>query len=155
MFNWFLENVTLPYVLVFAGGLLFGYFINWYKYARQDKPMKRRDGFVTVVGLIVVIAMAWIMISVGQARECALRLNNSVSTEQAIAKIERDALTQVFFEAANPPDAIAALPQDDPARKAWGKQLGTEYFTKVQEAARERDANKAVQDAARKACGPS
>lgn len=157
MINWILEHFTLPYVLVFVGGLLLGYAINWFKWSRKckklGKEVPRRDGFLTVVGVVIIVAMVWIMVSVGQARNCALQLNNTISIEQAISKQERDALRALIFSAVSPPPEIADLANDDPARIAWGRQLGAQYITTTQDAAQQREANQAAQDEARRACG--
>lgn len=152
--NRFPENVTLAYVFVFCAGLLLGYAINWVVNKRRGAAAKR-DGFLTVVGVVIIVAMGWIMVSTNQARNCALRLNNSLSVEQAIAKEERDAFAAAIAQSLSVDPAIAALPQSDPRRKAVFDPITSQYLASTDKARQERQANQGVADEARRACGTS
>src|SRR3954462_6071408 len=152
MFNWMVEHVTLPYVFVLCAGLLIGYGINWFVCSRkQDRPGVKSDGLVTVISLIILIAMTWVMISVNQARSCAIRLNVSTSSETAAAKVERDAFQHAIVKSLGAPPNIRDLPQNDPARVAYMKPITDEYLGQVAKANEMREHNKAVQEAAQKA----
>jgi hypothetical protein len=113
----------------------------------------KRFPYQFVTWVLVLATLVYIMYSTQQARNCALRLNVSLGTEQAIAKIERDALQNLLFAAINPPPDIAPLPPQDPARVAWGQKLGQQYLATIQSAAQQRVANVKVADDARQACG--
>lgn len=149
--------ITLSTVLAFVLGVLAGQFINWVQYRWRVKKhpdtVVKRSYWEPVIAVMVVVVLVWIMVSTNQARNCAVRLNNSISNEQAISKIERDALENLLFQAISPPPDIANLPADDPRKQAWGRQLGTQYVGQVQAAAKQRGENQAVADEARKACG--
>lgn len=158
MINWLVQHLTLPYVLTLVVGLLLGYGINWFvcwRKFKNDPTAGRagRDGFTTIVGLIIVIAMVWIMVSVTQARNCAIQLNVSTSAETAAAKIERDAFEGAIAKSLAAPAEIRALPQNDPAYQAYMKPIQTEYLTALAKANDMRKRNETVQSAAAKACG--
>lgn len=148
---------TLPVILSFIGGVFAGQFVNWLQYRwriRKDPThVVKRSHWESVIAVLIVVVLVWIMYTTQQARNCALRLNNSISEEQRLSKIERDALQNLIFAAVQPPPDIAVLPQDDPRKKEWGQQLGAQYVAVVQDAARQRVANQAAQNEARQACG--
>jgi hypothetical protein len=149
--------VTIATVLAFIAGLMSGQLVNWVQYRwrikKHPETVVKRSYWEPVIAVMVVVVLVWIMVSTNQARNCAVQLNNSISNEQAISKIERDALENLLFQAISPPPDIANLPQDDPRKQAWGKELGSQYITQVQTAARKRGENQVLADQARKACG--
>jgi hypothetical protein len=159
MFNWLVAHVTLPYVFTLIIGLLLGYGINWFVCARKvrknpDHPIVvKGDGLVTVVSLVIIIAVSWVMISVTQARNCAIRLNVSTSAETAAAKVERDGFQKAIVDSLSVPAEVRALPQNDPVYQQYMRPIQQEYLAQVAKANDLREHNKAVQDEARKACG--
>lgn len=158
MFNWLVEHVTLAYVFVLCSGLLLGYGINWYvcwlKFRRNpDSRVVKGDGLVTIVSLVILIAMSWVMISVTQARNCAIRLNVSTSAETAAAKVERDAFQVAITKSLAVPAEIKSLPQSDPEYRRVMQPIQDEYLAGVAKANDMREHNKAVQAEAQKACG--
>lgn len=152
-----MQHITLSLVLAYIAGIMSGQFANWlqYRWRMKKNPgsVVKRSYWEPVIGVMVAAVLVWIMVSTNQARNCAVQLNNSISNEQAIAKVERDALETLLFQAISPPPDIATLPQEDPRKQEWGKQLGTQYITAIQAAAKKRGENQALADAARKACG--
>jgi predicted PurR-regulated permease PerM len=158
MLNWLAAHITLPYILVFVAGLLAGYAINWYmcylKFKKLGTPMtSRRNGFTTIVGIIIVITMVWIMVSTQQARNCAINLNVAVVAEQKAATLERNGFQNAIQQSLSLPPDILALPQNDPRRKALTDPITAEYLKQVAEANKLRENGKDEQNAARKACG--
>lgn len=157
MLNWLAAHITLPYVLTLTIGLLLGYCINWYvcyrKVKKTGQQMTRRDGFTTIVGIIIVIAMVWIMVSTQQARNCAINLNVAVVAEQKAATLERNGFQNAIQQSLSLPPDVLALPQNDPRRKALTDPITAEYLKQVAEANKIRENGKDEQDAARKACG--
>lgn len=155
MINWFQEVLTLPIILAFIIGMgvsqVAAYFINRRRRA-AGKPCKD-SGFTTVVGVVIVAAMVWVMVATQQARNCAITLNVAVAQEQRIAKIERDALGDLFAKLINIPPEITALSPEDPKRQAYGLQIGKDYVAAVQEAAQQREDNEVNRAAAQRACG--
>lgn len=158
MFNWLVEHATLPYVFTLCVGLLLGYGINWlvcYRKFRKnpDAQVVKGDGLVTIVSLVILIAMSWVMISVTQARNCAIRLNVSTSAETAAAKVERDSFQVAITKSLAIPPDLRNLPQNDPALQAYTKPIQDEYLKQVAKANAMRAQNQAVQSEAQKACG--
>lgn len=158
MLNWLAAHITLPYVLTLVTGMLIGYGINWYVCYREAKktgePMAtKRDGFTTIVGLIIIIAMVWIMVSTQQARNCAINLNVAVVAEQDAATLERNGFQKAIDESLSLPPDIQALPQNDPRRKSMTDPITAEYMKKVAQANKIRQDSRGAQTAARKACG--
>lgn len=150
------EILTLPMASAFVGGATVGQIITWLiarRKQQKDIMTGRRFPYQAVVMVMVLATLVYIMYSTQQARNCALRLNLSLSTEQSISKTERDALQNLLFAAINPPPDIVDLPQTDPARIAWGQKLGQQYLATVQSAAQKRVDNIKVADDARQACG--
>lgn len=158
MLNWLAAHITLPYVLVFVVGLLVGYAINWYVCYRRNKkaggPMAtKRDGFNTIVGIIIILAMVWIMVSTQQARNCAITLNRSLQVEVTAGKMEREAFQNAVAQQQSLSPAVRDLDNADPVKKAAMKPIEDKYFSEVAKAKKIRDDNKAATDAATKACG--
>jgi hypothetical protein len=159
MFNWLSENITLPYVLVLVAGLLLGYGINWGVCAWQERRHPgetvrvKRDGFITLVGIIIIIAMTWIMVSVDQARNCSIRLAVSQANENAANKMERDAFQLAITKSLSIPPELRGLPQNDPALRAYTDPITQEYQSKVGEANKLRQDNQDNASRAAKACG--
>lgn len=158
MFNWLVEHATLPYVFTLCFGLLLGYGINWFvcylKFRRHPGAANiKGDGLTTIVSLVILIAMSWVMISVAQARNCAIRLNVSTSAETAAAKVERDGFQQAITKSLAIPPDLRNLPQNDPALQAYTKPIQDEYLKQVAKANDMRERNKAEQEAAQRACG--
>jgi hypothetical protein len=158
MLNWLAAHITLPYILVFIVGLLAGYAINWYmcyrKFKKQGKVMtSKRDGFNIIVGVVIILAMVWIMVSTQQARNCAITLNKSLSVEITAGKMEREAFQNAIAMQQKLPKDIQDLPDNDPAKKAAMQPIQDFYFGEVNKAKKIREDNKAATDAAQKACG--
>lgn len=158
MFHWLTENLTLAYILVGCTGLLLGYGINWFVCWRKYKadPTATRikgDGFVYIVGLIVILAMVWIMVSVDQARSCSIRLAVSQSNENAANKLERDAFQTAITKSLAVPADLRNLPQNDPRLRAYTDPITAEYTSQVATANKMRADNQANAAAAARACG--
>lgn len=153
--NWLEHFLTLQVCLSFVGGAVLGNVIMWkfIKGKGSNGMAGKRFPFQAIVLVMVVVVLVYIMVTTQQARNCALRLNVSLGTEQSIAKTERDALQNLLFAAINPPPNVRDLAQDDPARIAWGQQLGQQYLATVQSMAQKRADNVKVADDARQACG--
>lgn len=151
MINWLHHTLTLAVVMGFVIGLLVSQLVSLYLYRRHR--VSETSSWLSVVAIVIVAAIIWIMVATQQARNCAITLNVSVSEGQRIEKIESDALFVLFTAAINPPADVANLPQDDPARKAWGQRIGAQYVSTVRDAARQRTINEANQAAAQRACG--
>lgn len=156
MSNWLLEHVTLPYIITLILGMLLGVglgcLVDWNR-RRRGKPVTRQSPIVAVASVVIILTMVWIMVSVSQARNCAITLNVAVAREQVVAKIERDAFAKAITDSQRVPSDIQALPQNDPRRKAYMDPILAEYTAKTSQANKMREANKEAQDAAQKACG--
>jgi predicted PurR-regulated permease PerM len=154
--NWITEHVTLPYILTLIAGMILGLGLGYlvdYVRAKRGKPVTRQSAVNTVAALVIVLAMVWIMVSTQQARNCAITLNVAVGQEQIIAKIERDAFAKAITASQGVPPAIAALPQNDPARRAYFDPITAEYLDSMGKAAQMRENNHGKQEAAARACG--
>lgn len=153
-----IDHITLPYVLTLIAGLILGaglgYLADWVQ-RKRGKPATRQSAVVPVASLVIILTMVWIMVSTNQARQCAINLNVAVAREQAIAKIERDSFAKAIVQSQAVDPDIQALPQNDPARKAVMDPITKEYLAKQAEAAKMREDNAALNDAARRACGRS
>lgn len=148
--NWLEHFLTLQVLLAFVGGIILG---NVIRCKGLNGMGNKRFPFQAMIVIMVVAAMVYIMVATNQARECAIRLNVSVSTEQDIAKIERDALATAILKSQAVPAEIQALPQNDPTRRAYMDPITAEYLASTKTAADKREANKSVREAAQKACG--
>lgn len=159
MVNWLTEHLTLPYLLVFIIGLLLGYGINWWVCRRKAKKdpanakEPKRDGFITIVGFIIIITMVWIMVSVDQARNCAIRLNTSLQVEITAGKMEREAFQNAIAQQQLLPVDVRDLPENDPVKRAAMKPIEDYYFSETLKAKKIREENAAAAESARKACG--
>jgi hypothetical protein len=152
--NWLQEFLTIEVMLAFFGGILVGSGLLWLYLKRKGNLMSlKRFPYQAIVTVVVVAVMVYIMVATNQARECAIRLNVSVSTEQDIAKIERDALATAIVRSQGVPVEIQALPQNDPARKAYMDPITAQYLASMKSASDKRTANQSVREAAQKACG--
>lgn len=158
MFNWLSEHATLPYIFTLVVGLLLGYGINWFVCYRKFKRTPgatsiKGDGFVYIVGLIIILAMTWVMVSTDQARNCSVRLAVSQANENAANKMERDAFQVAITKSLAIPAELRALPQNDPAVRAYTDPITAEYRSKVDDANRMRQENQDNAARAAKACG--
>lgn len=147
---WLEHFLTLQVLLAFAGGIIIG---NIIRCKGLNGMGKKRFPYQAVITVMVVAAMVYIMVATNQARDCAIRLNVSVSTEQDIAKIERDALATAILKSQAVPVEVQALPLNDPARRAYMDPITAEYLASVKSAADKRAANQSVREAAQRACG--
>lgn len=151
---WLQSFVTLQVMLAFFGGILVGSGLLWFYLKRKGNPMAlRRFPYQALIIVAVIAVMVYIMVATNQARECAIRLNVSVSTEQDIAKIERDALATAILQSQAIPADVQALPQNDPARRAYMDPITAQYMASVKSASDKRAANQSVREAAQRACG--
>ena len=154
--NWIVEHVTLPYVLTLIAGMCLGVALGMlsdHLRRRAGKPVRRQSPMIALASAVIVLAMIWIMVSVAQARNCALNLNVAVAQEQVIAKIERDS----FAKAINPqsqavPSEIQDLPRDDPRRKAVMDPITNEYLAQQAKSAKMREENAGLNAEAQRAC---
>lgn len=154
--NWVLEHVTLPYILTLVAGMFLGMFlgyaVDWVR-AKRGQPVRRSTPVTTAASVVIVCAMVWIMLSVQQARNCAINLNVAIAQEQVIAKIERDSFARAIAQSQSVPPDIQALPLNDPARKAVMDPITNEYLAQQAKAAKMREANQGHQAEAARACG--
>jgi predicted PurR-regulated permease PerM len=155
MLNWLTHIITLPRILAFVLGMIASQVIGWYvnrKRMQRGLPCKS-SGTNTVVGVVIVLAMVWIMVATQQARNCALTLNKSLSVEITAGKMEREAFQNAVAMQQNLPPDVRDLDNNDPAKKAAMKPIEDFYFSEVAKATKIRNDNKAATDAAQKACG--
>lgn len=135
------EFVTLARVLCVVFGLLLGelirFLINRHRIKTGLTP--KASTFNSVVGVIIIIAMVWIMVATQQARNCAITLNTSVANEQ---RAFQTAITKSLAI----PSELRVLPQNDPRVRAYMDPIQQEYLA-------QREANVVNQEAASKACG--
>jgi predicted PurR-regulated permease PerM len=151
--DWLAYTFTLPVAIAFVLGVAGGLVINWLANKRKSTEGIVRQRFQIIVGVVIIIAMLFIMITTQRAHDCAVKLSATISVEQELAAQERKALQDLFLAALNPPPEIAGLSQDDPARKAWGQGVGKAYLDSIAKVTADRDANEANRQAAQKACG--
>lgn len=149
---------TLPIILAYMGGIVTGQVVQWAivrHYAKKDSnSMKvRKFPYQAIVFVIVLCTLGYIMVSTNEARQCAIKLNVSVSVEQDIAKIERDALANAIIASQAAPAEIRDLPQSDPARKAIFDPITERYLSEMKRASDLRTANQAKRADAENACG--
>lgn len=152
--------ITLIDVLPwYVGGVITGQILAWLltrkgrKMPNENPKPARRFPYQAIVFVVVLAVLGYIMVSTNAARECAIKLNVSVSTEQDIAKIERDALAAAILQSQAVPQNIQDLPQSDPERKAVFDPITNQYLASMRDAADKRTANQSVRAAAQKACG--
>lgn len=154
--NWITQHVTLPYVLTLIVGMLvglgLGYLVDYVR-VKRGQPVRRQSAVNTVAAIVIMLAMVWIMVSTQQARNCAINLNVAVANEQGYAKIERDAFALAIQRSQAAPPDLAALPQNDPRRKAYFDPITADYLTAMGKAAAGRAENVKNQEAAQRACG--
>lgn len=151
--NWLTHTLTLSVGIAFIVGAAGGLSINWLVNRGNKPDGVQRSRLQVMVGVAIVVAMLFIMVATQRAHDCAVKLSAAITTEQVLAGQERKALQDLFLAAMNPPADVAALPQDDPARKAWGQGIGKTYIDTITRTTRERAANQAAEDDARQACG--
>lgn len=151
--DWLTQTFTLPVAIAFVLGMAGGQAINWLANRHKSTEGIVRQRFQVVVGVAIVVAMVFIMVTTQRAHDCAVKLSATISVEQELAAKERKALQDLFLAAMNPPPEIAALPQEDPARKAWGVGVGNAYLDSINSVNTARAANEANRQAAQKACG--
>lgn len=150
--DWLTHTFTLSVAISFVVGVAGGLSINWLV-SRRSEGTVRSSRFQVMVGVSIVVAMLFIMVATEQAHECAVKLSAAVTVEQTLAAQERKALQDLFLAAMNPPADIVALPQEDPARRAWGAGIGKAYIDTVTRTSQARAANQVAEDSARRACG--
>jgi hypothetical protein len=151
--NWLQNFLTFDVMWSFLGGIIIGNTIMWLLIRKSNTVALKRFPFQAIVTVVAIVVLVYIMVSTNQARECAIRLNVSVSTEQDIAKIERDALATAIIESQSVPAEIQALPQNDPVRKKYMDPITARYLAATKSAADKRAANQSVREAAQRACG--
>lgn len=154
--NWLQGFLTFDVMLSFIGGIIIGNAIMWWLLIRKkgsNTMALRRFPYQAIITVVAVAVMVYIMVATNQARECAIRLNVSVSTEQDITKIERDAFATAILASQAVPADIQALPQNDPVRKAYFDPITAAYLSAMKSANDKRIANQSVREAAQKACG--
>lgn len=149
MLNWLSETLTLARLLAFVLGMIVSQVVGWYINRRRMKAGKpcKSSGMNTVVGVVVILAMIWIMVATQQGRNCALTVNRSVSESQRIDTIDNDSFQNAIKESLpyqNLPDA---------ERREATKDITARYIAVQAEVAKLRKANQANQAAASKACG--
>lgn len=151
-----IDHITLPYVLTLIAGLILGaslgYLADWIQ-RKRGKPATRQSAVVPVAALVITLTMMWIMVSTGQARECAITLNRSLQVEIVAGKMEREAFQNAVVAQQSLPKDIQDLPENDPAKKAATKPLRDTYFAQIAAAKKLRDDNAGRQAAAQRACG--
>lgn len=149
MFNWLMEIITLPRIIAFILGMAFCQLIGWYvdrRRVKQGKPPKA-SSVNAVIGTVIVLTMVWIMVSTQQARNCALTVNTSVTEAQRIDGISNDSFQNAIKESL----PYSQLPDDE--RRRLTQPITDKYLATQAEVAKMREANRANQEAARKACG--
>lgn len=151
--DWLIHTLTLPVAISFVLGMTGGQIINWLANKHKATEGIVRQRFEVVVGVAIVVAMLFIMVTTQRAHDCAVKLSATISVEQDLAAKERKALQDLFLAAMSPPPEVAALPQDDPARKAWGQGIGKAYLDSINSVNVARTANETARRAAQKACG--
>ena len=153
--NWIVEHVTLPYVLTLIAGMCLGVALGMlsdHLRRRAGKPVRRQSPMIALASAVIVLAMIWIMVSVAQARNCALNLNVAVAQEQVIAKIERDSFAKAIVQSQAVPSEIQDLPRDDPRRNAVMDPITNEYLAQQAKAAKMREENAGLNAEAQRAC---
>lgn len=153
--NTLVELITFPRVLCIILGLVLGevirFFVNRHRVKKGKQP--KASTFNAVVGAIVIIAAVWVMVAVAQGRNCALTVNLSVAEAQRIDAIDNDSFQLAIRESLQLPPEIQALPNGDPRKEAVTGPIRDRYLASQAEVTKLRDANKANQAAAQKACG--
>lgn len=152
MINWLQDTMTLPVAISFVLGMALGQIVGWYVCKRKGMESNNASRIQIVVGVAIVVAMLFIMVTTQRAHDCAVKLSATITTEQALASQERKALQDLFLAAMSPPPDIAALPQDDPRRVAWGKGIGGSYIDTINKTTKARSENQADREAAQATC---
>lgn len=153
------DVITLPVVIAFAIGGLLGWGASWVTDHFKDKrdpenaPKRSVQRLKVLAGVVFTSVMLFITVSTNQSWYCARETSQILQEEQRLATVERNALAELFTAAIQPPPDIAALPQEDPKRKAWGVNLGNKYLATTKQVAAERAANEERRSQSQSACG--
>lgn len=89
-----------------------------------------------VLGAILALVLVWTIWSTNNTQKDmqtlsfhTLQIAEAACEEQKLATLERNAGQKLFFDGVfNVPANIKALPQDDPERQAWGRNLVQNYL---------------------------
>lgn len=155
MLNWIIDAITLPRIIAFVLGLLAGQLISCVvsQHRRRTGREPTKSTLNNVVGVVIIVAMVWIMIATQQARNCALTLNKSLQVEITAGKMERESFQNAITKSLTLPKEIQDLDQQDPRRKAFTDPIRDQYLAEQKRAAKLREDNQVTQQKAQKACG--
>lgn len=144
-----LQLITFPRVLCVILGLVLGEVIRCLAnvYRKKTGKQPKSSTFHTVVGVIVIISALWVMVATAQGRNCALTVNLSVAEAQRIDAIDNESFQTVLKESL----PYQNLPEAE--RRAATKPFLDKYLATQGQVVQLREANRANQAAAQKACG--
>lgn len=106
-------------------------------------PKMNRKYLIWIVVIVSMVGIMWstteTATSTQQNTEKMTALAIRLCEGSKVTRVENKGLQDLFFAALNVPPEIAALPQDDPKRKAWGQDIGLKYLGTLDDAGQQRD----------------